>query len=70
MNTENITQVRRLDLNTVLYSRSAYQSQGSSAAGHWINVYYHKNYIFDISVEQTKEIMYRKWNMALMAEPD
>ena len=39
MNTENITRVRQLDLNTVLYSRSAYQSQGSSAAGHWINVY-------------------------------
>ena len=37
MNTENITRVRRLDLNTVLYSGSAYQSQGSSAAGHWIN---------------------------------
>ena len=36
MNTENITRVRRLDLNTVLYSGSAYQSQGSSAAGHWI----------------------------------
>ena len=30
--------VRRLDLNTVLYSGSAYQSQGSSEAGHWINV--------------------------------
>ena len=39
MNTENITRVRRLDLNTVLYSGSAYQSQGSSAAGHWINNY-------------------------------
>ena len=38
MNTENITRVRRLDLNTVLYSGSAYQSQGSSAAGHWINI--------------------------------
>ena len=36
MNTENITRVGRLDLNTVLYSGSAYQSQGSSAAGHWI----------------------------------
>ena len=36
MNTENITRVRWLDLNTVLYSGSAYQSQGSSAAGHWI----------------------------------
>ena len=36
MNTENITRVRRLDVNTVLYSGSAYQSQGSSAAGHWI----------------------------------
>ena len=39
MNTENITRVRRLDLDTVLYSGSAYQSQGSSAAGHWIIVY-------------------------------
>ena len=39
MNTENITRVRRLDLNTVLYSGSAYQSQGSSAAGHWIKTY-------------------------------
>ena len=39
MNTENITRVRRLDLNTGLYSGSAYQSQGSSAAGHWINIY-------------------------------
>ena len=39
MNTENITRVRRLDLNTVLYSGSAYQSQGSSAAGHWIILY-------------------------------
>ena len=39
MNMENITRVRRLDLNTVLYSGSAYQSQGSSAAGHWIRVY-------------------------------
>ena len=38
MNTENITRVRWLDLNTVLYSGSAYQSQGSSAAGHWIIV--------------------------------
>ena len=38
MNTENITGVRWLDLNTVLYSGSAYQSQGSSAAGHWINI--------------------------------
>ena len=37
MNTENIIRVRRLDLNTVLYSGLAYQSQGSSAAGHWIN---------------------------------
>ena len=37
MNTENITRSRWLDLNTVLYSGSAYQSQGSSAAGHWIN---------------------------------
>ena len=37
MNTENITGVRRVDLNTVLYSGSAYQSQGSSAAVHWIN---------------------------------
>ena len=41
MNTENITRVRQLDLNTVLYSGSAYQSQGSSAAGHWINVVNH-----------------------------
>ena len=41
MNTENITRVRRLDLNTVLYSGSAYQSQGSSAAGHWINTNIH-----------------------------
>ena len=36
MNTENITRVPWLHLNTVLYSGSAYQSQGSSAAGHWI----------------------------------
>ena len=36
MNMENITRVWRLDLNTFLYSGSAYQSQGSSAAGHWI----------------------------------
>ena len=54
MNTENITWVwwldlntvlysGSLDLNTVLYSGSAYQSQGSSAAGHWImcSIYVH-----------------------------
>ena len=41
MNTENITRVWRLDLNTVLYSGSAYQSQGSSAAGHWIKYNIH-----------------------------
>ena len=38
MNSENIIWVRRLDLNTVLYSGSAYQAQGSSAAGHWIKL--------------------------------
>ena len=53
MNMENITRVRRLDLNTVLYSGSANQSQGSSAAGHWIK------YDTTFFMESPKVIFYK-----------
>ena len=55
MNTGNITRVRRLDRNTVLYSGSAYQSQGSSAAGHWIKVSIQVTQTLSISGEYTGE---------------
>ena len=65
MNTENITRVRRLDLNTVLYSGSAYQSQGSSAAGHWINDQLLRSPIctnnFDFTLSSKEIIKQLKW---------